>query len=728
MKKFCSYIFEEFWSDFKKNLPFYLFSVLIYYLLFNTINTFIIDKLNIIDLRYIEYLTLSFMLILIVSFSLLQSKKSYYIVPNHVFNALKVLVLILLIDEFFINFWNYKKFDNFEIINNVPIYPLVIISITAIQYALKLIKYYNRFTTNDNVTRNTNLAIENEKDDIFDFKESVSYLVSYIDSLKYEDSFAVGINSKWGTGKSSYINLIKNQISKIKKEDKEVYKILNFNPWRYSNSDEMIKGFFDELNNCISYNDNVFNKILSTYSEKLVPISQNTLFAFFHNLLYTADDAKTLHQKINKFLGDKRYRVVIFVDDIDRLNNEEVYEVFKLVRNTASFKNFIFIMAYDKEYINYAFDKMNIYNKSPYIDKIVNYEISIPVISKEKIIEYIFRDLEKVFSFKYSVLSHIYGNITKVLQDNFTSLREANLLINNFKLNFIPVDGYVDVKDFLVLELLRLKYPEVYFDLKNNINIYLSPTSNSTNKVLNNKAIIARVNTFYDNKDSIIEVLYLLFNFKELQDPNTGVDGKNLLNSLLVSENHQYYFGADLSTINSSFLDTELFDEKFNLKEEQEPKIIERSLKNILGNLYLDDMSVVQENIKKINTLFNTFLTFNKLESLHQFEIAIFYHLKSYIDFFDRDRSSQKNSINSFLENTDLLLISLLYYSKVGNNFEYNIDVMRLEEEVTLFFDKNNNPFVNRQVGAYLSVIWENVLSPAPLKKALLHKYPNYFN
>ncbi|WP_422653172.1 hypothetical protein IZU89_15130 [Cellulophaga lytica] len=67
--------------------------------------------------------------------------------------------------------------------------------------------------------------------------------------------------------------------------------------------------------------------------------------------LLSESSSYDIYNRINLTLKDLNKRFVVFVDDLDRLSNKEVLQVLKLVRNTANFKNFIFIVALDKDYI-----------------------------------------------------------------------------------------------------------------------------------------------------------------------------------------------------------------------------------------------------------------------------------------------------------------------------------------------------------------------------------------
>ncbi len=58
----------------------------------------------------------------------------------------------------------------------------------------------------------------------------------------------IGIFGKWGTGKTSVINMAENEINILVKEDENKPVIMRFAPWNYSNRDNLISLFFQSLN------------------------------------------------------------------------------------------------------------------------------------------------------------------------------------------------------------------------------------------------------------------------------------------------------------------------------------------------------------------------------------------------------------------------------------------------------------------------------------------------
>lgn len=68
------------------------------------------------------------------------------------------------------------------------------------------------------------------------------------------------------------------------------------------------------------------------------------------------------------------------VDDIDRLSNEEIRAILKLVRLTGNFPNLIYVLAFDRQRVEMALTSSGFDGKS-YVEKIVQQGIRVPELS-----------------------------------------------------------------------------------------------------------------------------------------------------------------------------------------------------------------------------------------------------------------------------------------------------------------------------------------------------------
>ncbi len=72
-------------------------------------------------------------------------------------------------------------------------------------------------------------------------------------------------------------------------------------------------------------------------------------------------------------------RILVLIDDFDRLSKDEIEEVLKLIDNNAAFSNLVFLTAYDKEQVNKIFGDTYKTPDACFVDKFFNLEYSIPI-------------------------------------------------------------------------------------------------------------------------------------------------------------------------------------------------------------------------------------------------------------------------------------------------------------------------------------------------------------
>ena len=177
-----------------------------------------------------------------------------------------------------------------------------------------------------------------------------------------KDGLVIGLFGKWGTGKTSVINMAVNEITELAKNNENRPIIMKFAPWNYSDKDNLISMFFQSLKNKINVQDNeeLKNKVgkaLSDYAGAfdalaLVPVVGSGVAAILKTLaqaegtsLMECADLDETKEILEKALIKAGKKIIIVIDDIDRLANSQIRDVFQLVKQVADFPNVIYLLA-----------------------------------------------------------------------------------------------------------------------------------------------------------------------------------------------------------------------------------------------------------------------------------------------------------------------------------------------------------------------------------------------
>lgn len=191
-------------------------------------------------------------------------------------------------------------------------------------------------------------------------------------------SFVFGIEGRWGSGKTSFINLVKGNL----KKDPAII-ILDFNPWKSSSVQQMTIDFFNLMAENVS--EIRLKAKFREYGKVLATADGTGMVGHLVDRICPNQDLGAILDSINDSIKRRDLRFVVIVDDIDRMDKEEMLAVFKLVRNTAGFSNTIFVLTYDRDYVESVlksyFDDERIAKAYP--DKIINFQFELPTSTKD---------------------------------------------------------------------------------------------------------------------------------------------------------------------------------------------------------------------------------------------------------------------------------------------------------------------------------------------------------
>lgn len=461
MKKISDWLFK------KSNFIFVL--IIFCFFLFNQSITIAIDKtlVNYI-FKYAQYSTYPRDIVIIIFtigiFLFYLPKRANYI-PSE--NITKVFTLLLLFYLYY-RYWNHQwYFTPFKIYNEIKYLDVIVFPLSGANLLLAFLNWLKIPSPDFDKTKNLlfdDSPITKNDDDLLGYKNYAKTIAEKIEGSNFEQSIAIGINGQWGTGKTSFIELILNNL----KQNDKIF--IRFNAWGSQNFEAIITDFFELLQeNIRPYHSSLARKLID-YSNKLVKINDGVVSNSI-NLAVSAltgfDSIEKLNEEINDSLKAINKKLIISIDDLDRLEAREIAEVLKLVRNTANFHNTYFIVAYDRNYVINGIKELNAYNPYSYLEKIFQIEISLPpidkLILKNRLIKLVLPHIKN--EFHDEVKSGVFGtyfNPSLPVQTWINSMRDVTRLANSIVINYTKIQGEVYFKDFLELEILRIKYPAVY--------------------------------------------------------------------------------------------------------------------------------------------------------------------------------------------------------------------------------------------------------------------------
>ena len=314
--------------------------------------------------------------------------------------------------------------------------------------------------------------IASEEEDWLGFADQVAVLFDVLQSLKRLDdqsSLTMGIIAQWGKGKSSFINLL---MARAKAQEDIV---ICFNPRNSKNVSQIQEDFFDAFAKELSKYYIGFGFLLGRYTKHLGLLGQYEWTRPLESLLTLLLPEKD-EQAINAALYLIGRRVYVVIDDLDRLTGEEIIEVLKLVDRNASFNNVVFVMAYDKEYVNNVLRKHLDHGLDhSFIDKYVTWEVTLPEIDsqilRDKMKSYLESHLFGLPDEEKKRVLEGWGYVGNIIVEDLASVRHLKRYVNLTLPRYRKVYGKVDPADFFLLSLLQYRHLTIYNKLAHHVDM-----------------------------------------------------------------------------------------------------------------------------------------------------------------------------------------------------------------------------------------------------------------
>lgn len=309
-------------------------------------------------------------------------------------------------------------------------------------------------------------AITNQDEDFFGYQKMVdSLLADLYDTDVENEAFSVGIAGKWGVGKSSFINLLRNSIPK------KGGLIVDLYPRSSMNLSAISLDFFNSLSCTLKDYHTGSWHIVDKYVKSLRCIEGKGWFNKTIDAIevFAKTDEKERLQNVITEIGRK---IFVIIDDLDRLTAPEILEVLKIIDRNGSFKNVIFVVAYDKGYVNAVLRKYLGYEGSDmFTDKYFNFEYSLPAhnfyMERQYVANYIRNKItvNEGDAVTNADLLTVWNRIGDSVVRYLGLMRDVKRFVNILMSRLASVKDNVNIEDFILITLLRYKDLDLYYKL-----------------------------------------------------------------------------------------------------------------------------------------------------------------------------------------------------------------------------------------------------------------------
>lgn len=329
----------------------------------------------------------------------------------------------------------------------------------------------------------TDKPITNASEDKLGRSGFAERLAKAIINFDTADSYAIALQGSWGCGKTSVLNMA---IQKIEETTDKKTVIIRFNPWNFTTTGQLIDQFFATMSSKLKLSkSNERLQKVGELVEKYSSILEYTQYipgvGSYMNALPKV--AKAFGGRMRKNAGEKLKdavyqkkeiekelllidsRILVVIDDIDRLPNDQIRLIFQLVNSVAGFPHTVYLLSYDKGIVARALDDVQGYRGAEYLEKIIQVPFDLPPIDKYRVRSILKDELEKIRNIPNSVevdsahWEQIFGYCIAPI---VTSLRDVKRFCNVLSFSYAAVKPEVDFSDMAGITAIKVFAPTIY--------------------------------------------------------------------------------------------------------------------------------------------------------------------------------------------------------------------------------------------------------------------------
>lgn len=327
------------------------------------------------------------------------------------------------------------------------------------------------------------------EEDIFGWSPIVNRISDIIKFQSKVDHscFTIGVYGKWGEGKTSLMNMVCENL----KNEKGI-KIIHFNPWLFKDQESLLLDYFKTLQSGIT-NKKVVEKIkkygplvsigISGVLNLALPGTGSLLKGSLDQVIDAVSEIKndlaSLKKEVNDSIILSKQHYLIIIDDVDRLDKDELHTLFKLVRQNADFVNTTYMIAMDAELvaksIGCRFESGDEKSGKNFLEKIIQVPFFVPKVQRGHLnkmlntlllpkIEILLSESGK----RTTKIDEIKESLNLYVSPLFNSAREIIVYINSLTIILPLVYKDVNISDLCLLEALKLFHPKGYNIIRQN--------------------------------------------------------------------------------------------------------------------------------------------------------------------------------------------------------------------------------------------------------------------
>lgn len=375
------------------------------------------------------------------------------------------------------------------------------------------------------------------------------------------------LNGAWGVGKTSVLNCVEHY-AKSQNENNLIFKWIN--PWQNDTKERFVNALLEEINLFLEYTypkDIMSRSLLRHLSVSVSP------YPFIQVDFSSPKESANIGVNIRELsakLSPKQNRLVIIVDDLDRLDKRQILDILAIVYLFSECPNIVFVLAANQAKVEsllteeqgcHEDDKIHHFCKAyqGYLEKIATNIVPLPDIGPEVLRDSLLQNIEALHLKKeYSLsqeekdaipisLFHNFRDVKRVLQAFFNVMQQPT------------IQEEVSPYHMLLVTFLYVFAPKIYTEIGKTPSYWIQESiKNKTLHMEENydelKSYFDRLLGFYPDRKNEIETVFLILNpeylsiqhWKQMQQKNSsGIEWKEINARFLSSHLRRPFYNKD---------------------------------------------------------------------------------------------------------------------------------------------------------------------------------------
>ncbi|MDM5141122.1 KAP family NTPase [Aeromonas bestiarum] len=311
----------------------------------------------------------------------------------------------------------------------------------------------------------TDNEISDENEDLLASKsQAKSFAEAVLDSGSHP-GLVFGVDGPWGVGKTSFINLAQHYWKQA--EDRVI--VCRFEPLRYASEPDLADRLIRDVTTAIQKTVFVpeLRPAASRYSRLIKGKADVSFLGFKISLEPSQESIDDLLDDIDNVLKNISKRVIIVIDDLDRLDPKTINNVLFSTRRTFKLSQANYVLCYDTEVIAGNQDEGS--RAREFLEKFVTIKFNL-FIDSSNLRDFLRRDWKKI----ENQLSSIPSDTMQKLSEIFTEL--ADILDGDLAANYLPIVGDLRklkrfINTLLLMQMERTDFGRTDFNKRDLINL-----------------------------------------------------------------------------------------------------------------------------------------------------------------------------------------------------------------------------------------------------------------